>query len=36
MNRQEQLEMMKQEYEQIEVPEQALQAVQKGIYQAKQ
>ena len=36
MNRQEQLEMMKQEYEQLEVPEQALQAVQKGIYQAKQ
>ena len=36
MNRQEQLEMMKQEYEQLEVPEQALQAIQKGIYQAKE
>lgn len=36
MNRQEQLDMMKQEYEQIEAPEQALQAIQKGIHQAKQ
>ena len=36
MNRQEQMEMLKQEYQKIEIPEQALAAVQQGIRQAHQ
>ena len=36
MNRQEQMEMLKQEYQKIEIPEQALTAVQQGIRQAYQ
>lgn len=36
MNRQEQMEMLKQEYQKIEIPEQALTAVQQGIRQAHQ
>ena len=36
MNRQEQMEMLKQEYQKIEIPGQALTAVQQGIRQAHQ
>lgn len=36
MNRQEQMNMLKQEYQQVEVPEQALAAVQTGIRKAQQ
>ena len=36
MNRQEQMEMLKQEYQKIKIPEQALTAVQQGIRQAHQ
>lgn len=36
MNRQEQMDMLKKEYYQVEVPEQALAAVQAGIQKAKQ
>ena len=36
MNRQEQMDMLKKEYYQVEVPEQALAAVQTGIQKAKQ
>lgn len=36
MNRQEQMEMLKKEYEQLEVPERALTAVQAGVDKAKQ
>ena len=36
MNRQEQMEMLKQEYQKIEIPEQALTAVRQGIRQAHQ
>lgn len=35
MNRQEQMDMLKQEYTQVEVPEQALAAIQTGIKKAK-
>lgn len=35
MNRQEQMDMLKQEYEQVEVPEKALAAIQTGIIEAK-
>ena len=36
MNRQEQLDMLKKEYNQMEVPEEALEALQRGIQKAKQ
>ena len=36
MNRQEQMNMLKQEYQQVEVPEQALAAVKTGIRKAQQ
>lgn len=36
MNRQEQMDMLKQEYQQIEVPEEALTRLQAGIRKAKQ
>lgn len=36
MNRQEQMDMLKQEYQQIEVPEEALTRLQAGIHKAKQ
>lgn len=36
MNRQKQMDMLKKEYDQVEVPEQALAAVQTGIQKAKQ
>ena len=36
MNRQEQFEQLKKEYEQTEVPDVALEAIQKGIRQAKE
>lgn len=36
MNRQEQLDMLKKEYNEMEVPEEALEALQRGIQKAKQ